>query len=402
MHFQCQKSIIFISMKVQWKSALFIFTIVLCGLTFESCKPKEPKDPSTSMSSQSDSISSQPEEETQPLKANNIIAYGGASNPEVSVALETFSPFTLIQTLASRSIEIKDSLEMVRETQSLTDPKDSLIFMPYETEAHLAILEYRRLMASGPVLKDLCPSLIEINRITEANDSSFNILPPAEKSKFLSHGSFFFLGGAPFIDKIRTDDNTVYTDPQGKPETRFVSSVPENASYLLNSIYHFKNGPINITFGPPLNSYDNGPKEVNGIGSLCHNFINRMPVFFLTENGVVPAHLIAVTIKLVPENMGCVSDQPQIEFACSQNIEEDEILGVYIPYHSAPISSSTISRPNNLLWTADINSDGIPDIACVSGTFEGISSDTMMESLWYVNIDGVWKIIDWAQDLDCT
>ena len=51
---------------------------------------------------------------------------------------------------------------------------------------------------------------------------------------------------------------------------------------------------------------------------------------------------------------------------------------------------------------ADFNLDGIQDIACVSDSFEGISSDTMAENLWFINIKGEWKVIDWGRQLDCT
>ncbi len=378
-------------------------SLIIAMLLFGNCKPKEHSAASTGLPTQPDSTLSLPEEDAAPLpKVNNIIQYAGATDSEIKIALQTFSPFTPIHSLAHQAIEIKDSLEMLRGTQQLTDPNDSLIFRPYEIKAYQAILAYKERMTSGPVLKDYCPSILKLDRSAEPNDSSSMVLPKVEASAFLSHGNFFFLGGAPFIYKLQTDNNTIYTDPQGNAETRFGSSTTENGNFLLSSFYHFKNVPINITFGPPLDSYDSGPQEVNGIGSLIHTFVNRIPVFFLTEDGLVPAHLISVTLKVVPENMGCVSDQPRIDFACSKNLGENEILGVYIPYNSPPITSCITTRPNNFLWTADLNGDGIPELACVSGTFEGISSDTMAESLWFININGTWQILDWAEDLDCT
>jgi hypothetical protein len=62
-----------------------------------------------------------------------------------------------------------------------------------------------------------------------------------------------------------------------------------------------------------------------------------------------------------------------------------------------------LKRPNNKLWTADLNGDGIADLACVSVSFEGAaSSSTLAEVLWFANIEGEWEIIDYAYDLDCT
>jgi hypothetical protein len=375
-----------------------ITVTALCFLFFYNCKTKENKE----QPALSDSTASIVEDEPAPEKANNIVHYSGAVNDSVKIALETFSPLTQVYTLASNSIHIKDSIEVLRETQDLLDPKDSAIFTPYESQAYQAILAYKQSMASGVPLQGPCPDLLDLTRMVDSGDSSFNVLPEAGRSKFLAGGKFFFLGGWPFIYKLEQEANTVFADPQGNPETRFESSITENANFLLTSIGHFKKERMNVSFGAPLGSYDSGPQEVHGIGSLRHEFAKRIPVFFLTENGVVPAHLIAVTVKIVPENLGCVSDQPSVEFACSRSLEANDILGVYIPYLSPPPTSFIVRRQNNIVWTADMNGDGIAEIACVSGTFEGISDDTMADVLWFVNVDGTWKIIDWGQELDCT
>jgi hypothetical protein len=341
-------------------------------------------------------------EDTPPPRSNNIIQYRGPIDGETRRELETFSPFVPVSTLARQSIHLKDSLELVRKKQALTDPEDSIIFAPAEETAYEAILNYKKLMAAGTAFKDNCPGLLELTRMAEAADSSSRFLPPARPSGSLSHGNFFFLGGAPFISKFEPQDNSTFTDPQGEPELRFGTTITENANYLLRSVYQYKNRSIDIQYGPPLRSYEMGPQEVRGIGSLIHRFVQRIPVFFITEAGLVPAHLISVTLKLVPENLGCNSDQPLVEFACSKSIGEAEILAVYIPYGSSTLTSSAISRPSAYAWTADVNADGIADLACVSGTFEGISSDTMAECLWFVNVDGTWKIVDYGSELDCT
>jgi hypothetical protein len=384
------------------KEIFLSLVVTVYLLTLIGCKSKE----QASELSETDSIPLAEElvvggRDTIPLK--NVIRYSGAVQNNIRTSLETFSPLTSVLELAQRSISLKDSLEFAHETKPLTDPQDSLIFMPHETRAYQAILDYKKLMASGPSLQDACPKLIELNRVTDAGDSSSNLLPSAGVSTVLSHGDFFFLGGAPFISKLTTDDNAVYSDPQGNPETRFESYVSENGNYLVNSLYHFKkNLPTTISFGPPLGSYDAGPQEVNGVGSLIHEFNSRIPVVFFTENGLVPAHLISITIKIVPESLGCISDQPNLVFACSKNIEAQDILGIYIPYNTTPIASCKITRHPNFVWTADLNNDGIPEFACVTGSFEGIASDVMLDVLWFVNIEGGWEIIDSGQELDCT
>jgi hypothetical protein len=109
---------------------------------------------------------------------------------------------------------------------------------------------------------------------------------------------------------------------------------------------------------------------------------------------------VSVTHKLVPEGLGCVSDLPEIVFACA-TIPAKEVLGVYIPYDSGKPVSCVVSR-NQHLWTADLNNDGIPELAGVLDTFEGIASDTMARIIWYANVNGVWKLIDQAEELDCT
>jgi hypothetical protein len=343
--------------------------------------------------------------ENGPMRFRNVIVYGGAERDETRLALENFSPFTQIVSLARKSIVTKDSVEMMRLSSAITF-KDSLVFLPSEMVAYQAILAYKKLMASGPRLQGNCPSLLQLNRTTNDRDSSFALLPAVNESKFLAHGNFFFFGGAPFIHQFRKDDNTVYTDPRGNPEVRFESFTTENGNYFLNSFYHFRNEAANITFGPPLESYYDGdgmgPWEVNGIGSLTHNFVNRIPVFFLTEDGLVSAQLISVTLKVVPVSIGCASGQPRLEFACSRDIGENDILAVYISYSSPPPTSCVVVRQDNFVWTADINEDGIPDIASVSDFYEGIDSDDIVEVLWFVNINGTWKIIDWDQLPECT
>ena len=338
-----------------------------------------------------------------------IIGYEGTAKNDVRKELENFSPLTPVLSAASQCIAIKDSLEMVRRNadgnyvDKLTDPADSVVFRPLEIKAWQAIQEYKTWVAAGPSLKEQCPSLLAVDRVVSPEDKSAARLPEAGQSQFLSHGKFFFLGGAPFITEVMRDDGTPFMNAQGKPEKHYASILNENGNYLLNSVYHFDSPRMNVTFGEPLRSYDEGPQEVNGVGSLIHEFLDPVFVFFLTENGVVPAKLISATVKLVPENLGCVSDHPKYIFACEKNIDATEILAIYVAYHSAPVTSFKITRLANDTWTADLNEDGIADLACVQSSSIGeASGETIAEALWFVNVDGTWQIIDYATDLDCT
>jgi hypothetical protein len=380
------------------KRLSFLITIALEILVW-GCSQKATEE---KLSSQTDSTLQSSEEKASLDLENELFKYNGTEENELSKALENFVPLTSIRSLAEKCIWVKDSLERLRQSESLTDPTDSLIFMPYQSAAYEAILEYQKLMLAGPKITTNVPSLLQLKRVLDPSDPANTILPAASESKFLAQGKFFFLGGFPYISTVRDESNTIFTDPKGNPESRYQIITTENSNYILNSIYQHKATPTNITFGPPLNSYDSGPQEVNGIGSLIHNFVTRIPAFFLTENGIIPADLISISVKIVPEALGCVSDKPKIEFSCSQNINEKNILGVYIPLNSENLTSCAVTRQGNTVWTADLNGDGIADIASVSSTFIGMTDDKMFEELWFVNIGGKWQIIDWAQDMDCT
>jgi hypothetical protein len=379
--------------------------LILFLIAVQSCKPKGQTETSVK---QTDSLSSvQPQEATQQPQetSSSFVQYNGASDDEIKRKLEAFSPLGEILSLASRAIAIKDSIYSKHtngETATIP-PKDSVLFAQQETKTYKTIVAYKQMMMHGPSLKDACPSLMQLTRDTAPGDSSVGFLPQAGRSQFFAQGNFFFIGGAPFIGKLQPADNATFTDAEGKPETRFETNITENGNYLLNSIYHSRNLPTEITFGPPLRDYYGWSREVRGMGSLIHRFTNRIPVFFLTEEGIVSASLTAVTVKLVPEGLGCISDQPSIEFACSKSIEAKDILCVYIPYNTSNPSTCTVTRNDNRLWTADLNGDGIDDVACVSGSYEGVASGgTISEMLWFVNIDGQWKIIDAGETIDCT
>lgn len=384
--------------------------IGLCVLALQGCpsKTEQKSTPADTVSTdESTTPSIVPEthsEDISPelLPGYDIIQYSGASDDNVKNTLEVFSPMSDIFAATTKIIELESRIYYSKEDG--TEMPDTSFLDGYRSAAYQAILDYKQTMEADAAKVEACPSLLALMRETNEGDSTASILTVVKSSTLLTHGNFFFFGGRPFISKSEPDDNSIYTDPQGKPETRFTSQLNENANYLMTSLYHFKRPQISITFGQASTSND-GYHRVNirGIRSIIHTFKQRVPVFFLTDDGLVPASLISCTIKIGPEGVGCESDQPSMEFACPKNLEADDILAVYIPFdEKSVIKSCAVSHPNNKLWTADLDNDGTPDIACVAGLFVGGISDTMAEVLWFVNINGTWKIIDEAHDLDCT
>lgn len=360
---------------------------VLFLLILFSCKPKGARE--VSSTSQADSSLT-----SNAAEAKEIFVFDSISN-----AQEKAPSLRTICYLASKIMELKDSLRGVRQSPNLTDPNDSLVFSKIENLGYQAIIKYQQLLSTGIQFKGNMPSLVNSAPIKDT--LSLRVLPKLTNSGFLVDKHFFFLGGGPFLYRVKSDDgNSTFKDPNGNPEILFSCNVNENTKFLFDAILNLKNTRINVTFGPPLHSYFWGTKDVKGIGSLNHEFAERIPVQFLTEDGIVAASLISIRHKLDPESLGCVSDNPEVVFACSTLIEK-EILGIYIPYDSSFLNSCSVNR-NGKLWTIDINNDGVPDLACVSDTFTGISSDNMASLIWYLNVNGEWKTIDHAQELDCT
>jgi len=342
-----------------------------------------------------------PAERDPTLPLPGLIQYQGPEENSTFQALITFSPLQPVYAATERSISFEDSIKRARNAETLTEPGDSLLVLPPRLRAYDVIMAYKRQAESGFSSSGPLPRLVDLKRTTSTDDSTYRMLPQA-KSTWLSSGNFFFVGGAPFMDIPYTDKDTIYTDPSGRPETRFVSTITENANYAMASLLYARKERIRIRFGQPLMFYYGDTWHARGIGRIIHEFAQRIPAFFLTENGAIPADLIDITVKVHPENRGCVSDQPTLQFACRKNLSPSQILAVFIPFDQTSLTSAQVNRLSNSLWTADLNNDGTPDIACVSSTFEGIISDTMAECLWYVNIDGSWRIIDWGKDLECT
>lgn len=301
--------------------------------------------------------------------------------------------------MARQIIQFEDSLEWQRNTPGTLTPEDSLLVAPMDKKGYETLLAYKRLVSFGLPVPTHVPEIIRKEPVTDS--LSLRILPSAGVSDFLTGKNFFFLGGGPFLTRVENEEGKrIFKNPQGKPEIRFSCSVNENAVYLFDAISHLKNIRTKLTFGPPLSSYESGPQEIGGAGSLIHEFEKPVAAMFITATGIIEARLVSIKHKLVPEELGCVSDNPEAVFACSE-IPDKEILAVYIPLDGQPLTECQIKRTGKL-WTADLNHDGIPELACVSDTFTGIVSDTMARIIWYINVDGKWKIIDKAEELDCT
>jgi hypothetical protein len=346
----------------------------------------------------------QKEETTEPQSAEgheSIIHYQGAAQDETTLKMISIDALDKLCASAGRAMDFKDSLVFARQYQITLSSEDLALVEPLVSAAYKEIDAYKKMVESGEIGLQDFPRLLDIMRIQGAKDSTARVLPPATQSDFFDNNRFFFLGGAPFIFQyLDGDEGKLFSDANGKPERRFGANITENTNFLLKPVLTTVRPAVEIKFGPPLRSYEAGPHDIRGIGSLIHDFKERIPMTFLTAAGPVAGTLISISVKIVPENLGCVSDQHFIQFACYELIDANDILGVYFSMDKKSISCS-VTRSSNL-WTIDVNNDGIHDIACVSDSFEGISSDTMAENLWFINIKGEWKIIDWGRQLDCT
>lgn len=373
--------------------ALLLLILLGCG------KPAGESETADSTGYEYDTLATSDEVSEPSSEAlREVVDYYGSIDDSVEVALASFEPLEKVLRASKAAIYFKDSIEYARQTTELTDPNDSALFMPRVNDAYAAIIAYQAAMKQGAKPTDKAPKLIDIVRTPGESDKTSEYLPEARDSKLLSHGNFFFMGAAPFIVR----DQEPSQGPGGGPEQRYTISGTENANYLFNSVYHYAGGAVDVTFGPELNSYESGMQEVKGIGSLIHTFTQRIPVFFITEGGAVAAQLLSVRIKIVPEGLGCISDEPLYTFASSADLGEYEILGIFIPYTKMSLDKLQTTSIATGVRTIDLDGDGMSDLASVAGVFEGISSDMMNEVLWFVNINGEWRIIDWGADPDCT
>ncbi len=264
---------------------------------------------------------------------------------------------------------------------------------PLKDKLRRKIKAYRLLAAFGVPPPGGVASVLRKNPVTDS--LHLRLLPKAGTSEYLADGHFFFLGAGPFLKRYNSE--SAFTDAQGKPEIRFSCQINANTARVLDAMRHFEGVRVMVhPYHHSLPGYEGG----GAVNAFVNQFAVPVPVFFLTEEGIVRGSLISVLQKLIPDEAGCVSDFPEIIFSCS-SLPDEEILGVYIPYAKGAPPTCSIKRTGEL-WTADLDGDGIPEIAGVTGLFDGAASDTMYRIAWFANIRGVWKIIDTAEDLDCT
>jgi hypothetical protein len=305
-----------------------------------------------------------------------------------------------LQHICSLSVHAVQEILTNKHTAGLdiyTTRPDTTYGTPYETTVYNLITAYAKLLPYGVPLSGKLPNLVRTRAITDA--ASLRLLPRQPGTGALGNGRFFFLGAGPFMHKRTPDSTEVFRNQQNQVELRYVCNTSENTEYLLRAVRRFPHVRINVSYGPALASYDRGPQSVRGIGSLEHILNDRIPVYFLSEKGAAKAELVSVTVKLVEEGF-CASELPTIQLA-SALPPEKEILAVFIPYDTTDISRCMVKRKGSL-WTADINCDNVPDLAGVFHTFTGILGDKLASMVWYVNIGGTWKVLDLAEELDCT
>ena len=332
------------------------------------------------------------EEYTEP-EVHEVIDYPNFWE-NISSPANAFEPFAKLKGVVADFIRRKDSLREVGGDA----------FDEAENVAHAAIMDYKKEIEAGKYLQGNKVGILDLPRILGANDSTSLFLPEAQPS-FYTNGNFFFVGGAPFIQPLveydtATQQQIIYNDAKGRPELRLVITNTENKYHILKSVMQFKKPRLKIEFGGPTYNLDHPFDEVKGIGSLIHNFIDDIPVFFIMEDGIVPG-LLKYYQEPFTQQHACYSDFPSPVFSSSKNIDTNQIIGVYIPYDNSIPKTCSISRQDKWRWSADLNNDNLPDIACVIGTYEGIELG-IPEMLWFINLNGTWKIVDYGQIPSCT
>jgi hypothetical protein len=379
------------------KCSSLVFVLLISLFLAGSCKPPQQQEQEVASNGYTDTanlpLSDAPEAEqggTAKPEIHDIIEYIGVEDA-VKAEATSFKPFTTLSARVASFISQKDSLRSAGMDA----------FKEQEKIIYAAILDYKREMEAGNLTDNRAIALLHLTRRIGSGDSSFSKLPEAGGGSFFSDGNFFFVGGAPFIGRLVsydsiTNQEKVVRDSNGDPELHFQVGT-ENVDFLFKSIMHFKKPRIKVSFGGPLGTYDGPPDEVKGIGSIIHNFEENIPAFFLTEKGLVPAHLRYYGAPFTVQ-YSCYSNYARLVFACSTNIEANEILAVYIPYGNNNQTECSVNREGKWLWTADLNADGIADIACAIG----ITEDTLTEILWFANVNGEWKIIDYSYEPFCT
>jgi len=274
---------------------------------------------------------------------------------------------------------------------------DSVSMDSAENIAYQVILQYKDQMKSGITIPKQ-RGRVELGYLA-GDDESFDLLRESP-STLLNNVDFTFIGAAPFIGQ----DPETYKDANGNPETRYHTDYPANASFFLNYLYSRNPGPIDITYGPPFMLYGGDHMHVKQIGSLTHNFQKRIPVWFLTTEGTVPAYVVSVDMKL-GEEYGCVTNLPTLVFGCSRNIDPNLILGVFVSDKAIVTDKGDIlPEVHGDLWEYDLDGDGSADIAGIISAqpAEIMEGDFIMVAIWYVRVNGKWEVMDVASQPECT
>lgn len=309
------------------------------------------------------------------------------------------SAFTLPRLLrcAERARHLKNQLRSEAGCPMYTDSCDTPLSLPLEDSVHRMVLTWQKALASEPMPPRHWPRFI---RDEPVGDSlSLRLLPKVAASALAPGRRFLFLGAGPFLVQDQTENASVFASPDGGREIRYSLDAGMNTDSVLDALVSFPGLRYDVRFGPPVSSYESGPQSIHGIGSLDHVLRSIVPACFLTKRGMVPGRLVSIHHKLLSEDL-CVRHQATIVLATPRP-PSDEILAVLVPFDPLPLDSIVVRRSRRL-WTADLDHDGIADLAGVMNTFVGIASDAMADIKWYVNIGGSWRLIDAAAELDCT
>jgi hypothetical protein len=97
-----------------------------------------------------------------------------------------------------------------------------------------------------------------------------------------------------------------------------------------------------------------------------------------------------------------VSSRPTYAFACSKNVNATSVFGVFFSDQELPLEKGISKHDeNDPLWEFDIDGDGSIDIVRVQGLDYGGAGELAI-AIWYVRINGEWKVLDFATQPDCT
>lgn len=325
---------------------------------------------------------------------DNTITYEGIQKDSIQAMLYAVPPLDHLLTMVARMIHAQDSLANDDANQ------DSRALAPYRQRVNKATEDYTRIATAGVFMPENFPTLLRLNRPIPAGDTADGQLPRVRPSFFSARSNFFFAGGAPFLSKLEPEENANFSTPQGKPEIRFEAEATENTEYLLPLAYRYGKTPVKILPGPIHHFNDHANKDLH---MLIHLFEQRIPAFFLTDQGLIEAQLLSVRTKLYPEGWGCAYDYPILQFACQKIVSPDDVLGVYIPFDTTMPPSCTVERKDRTHWTVDLNGDGVADIAAIASTFVGeVNGMALVKVLWFANVEGQWQILDFGTQTDCT